>query len=87
MCYVLLHVSSRSHRILLLKDERDNVTIQELLPPGYTICQQARANLGGGIAIIYHNRLNIQNTPALHQYTSFEAIECDIVSFQLVKLI
>ena len=68
-------------------DERDNVTIQELLPPGYKICQQARANRGGGVAIIYHSRLNIQNTPALHQYTSFEAIECDIVSSQPVKLI
>ena len=31
--------------------------------------------------------VNIQNTPALHQYTSFEAIECDIVSSQPVKLI
>ena len=68
-------------------DERDNVTIQELLPPGYNICQQARANRGGGVAIIYHSRLTIQNTPALHQYTSFEAIECDIVSSQPVKLI
>ena len=68
-------------------DERDNVTIQELLPPCYKFCQQARANRGGGVAIIYHNRLNIQNTPALHKYTSFEAIECDIVSSQPVKLI
>ena len=67
-------------------DERDNVTIQEHLPPGYNICQQARANRGGGVAIIYHSRLNIQNTPALRQYTSFEAIDCDIVSSQPVKL-
>ena len=57
------------------------------MPPGYKICQQSRANRGGGVAVIYHSRLNIQNTPALHQYTSFEAIECDIVSSQPVKLI
>ena len=44
-------------------DQRDSVTIQELLPPGYKICQQARANRGGGVAVIYHSRLNIQNTP------------------------
>ncbi len=69
-------------------DSRDNVIIQEILPPGYKIIQQARAGRGGGIAVIHRDSIDIKCTPlpSNSQITSFEAIECDLTMKQSAKL-
>lgn len=61
-------------------DSRDQVVLQEISPPGYKVAQQARIGKGGGIAMIHHENINMKCTPITNsgQFTSFEAIKCDI---------
>ena len=69
-------------------DSRDQVILQEILPPGCNMVQQARSDRGGGIAVIHREDIKIKCTSITNngQFTSFEAIECDICVKQSAKL-
>ena len=57
-------------------DDRDNVILAELLPPGYTIKHKPRQGRGGGVAIMHPSTLSVtrveQSYSSPPQYTSFE---------------
>ena len=40
-------------------DDRDNVILAELLPPGYTIKHKSRQGRGGGVAIMHPSTLSL----------------------------
>ena len=71
-------------------DDRDNVILAELQPPGYTIKHKARQGRGGGVAIMHPSTLSV--TRAEHsvssppQYASFEELQCLVHTVPAVRL-
>ena len=95
MCiYHLLYVMkkrARQTRSFTLKgDDRDNVILAELQPPGYSIKHKARQGRGGGVAIMHPSTLSV--TRAEHsvssplQYASFEELQCLVHTVPAVRL-
>ncbi len=56
-------------------DDRDNVILAELKPPGYSVSHVPRKSRGGGLAVIHRDSVPL--TPiAPGKYQSFESMEC-----------
>jgi hypothetical protein len=67
-------------------NDRDNVIIEELKPPGYSVHHIARDGRGGGVAVLYRDCLSV--TPSVpHKYSSFEHLECVIKTVPPIRLV
>ncbi|PIK49357.1 hypothetical protein BSL78_13780 [Apostichopus japonicus] len=67
-------------------DERDEVILAELKPPGYHVKHVPRKGRGGGIAVMHRDSiLSVPNTS--NSYQSFECLECVMQTTPPVRLV
>jgi len=68
-------------------DDRDNIVIAQITPPGYAIYQKARKGKGGGVAVILKDSLRVKQKSG-GRCSSFEHIELLISTpAQYVRLV
>ena len=67
-------------------DERDDVIIAELTPPGYKIEHVPREGRGGGVAVLHRDSTKL-NPGALSSYQSFECLERVMQTAPPVRLV
>ena len=76
-------------------DDRDNVILAELLPPGYTIKHKARQGCCGGVVIMHPSTLSVtrvehsvsDSVSSPPQYASFEELQCLVHTVPAVRFV